>query len=63
MTEDQFKNFVEHLAKSVRKTVENEMIKQFYKSPVLEDVFMEFNYSDLLDAIEGMAQYAMRSKK
>jgi hypothetical protein len=49
MNEEDLTDYIQLLTKTIRETIENDMIKQAYKSPVLEDVFLEFNYSNLLD--------------
>ncbi len=63
MSLDEIHEFTENLTKNIRETIENDMIKTAYKSELMEDIFLDFRYSDLLDTIKGIVKHAVRSKK
>ncbi len=62
MTEDEVQLFIENLAKNTRDTINNNMIKNAYKSPVVDDLMLGFSYAELLDDITCLVGHAIRNK-
>ncbi len=62
MTEDEVQLFIENLAKNTRDTINNNMIKNAYKSPVVDDLMLGFSYAELLDDMACLVGHAIRNK-
>ncbi len=62
MSESGSQRFRENLTKNTRDTINNNLIKFAYKSPVVEDLMLEFSYAELLDNINGLVDHAIRTK-
>jgi len=62
MSEKEIEMYSENLTNTVYRTIKNDLTKSSCKSDVLEDIFLEFNYGDLLDIIQNMIRHSVRTR-